>query len=185
MPAGWSYMYSKCTKTEKLCYKHTRSGAVQWDRPLEAPSAMALPEGWRAACKTTGGRIRYEHLIETRSLQWEKPDPPPAGWTMPAGWSYSKCSDSQKLCYKHLLSGRVQWERPYTRGCKRPYDSPLDVNAGEGGVLFVAARTRSEEAADARRKLHVAMDRGEVIDLDDDVSTSRQLIRKRARLLRS
>ena len=101
---------------------------------------------------------------------------------MPAGWAYSKCSDSQKLCYKHLVSGRVQWERPFPMGCKRPSNSPLDVSAGEGDVLIVAERT-SEEAADARRKL--AMDRGEIIELDDDVSTSPQLKRKRARLLRS
>ena len=179
MPDGWAY--SKCSTTQKLCYKHDRSGAVQWDRPLAPPSDAALPEGWRAACKAADGRVRYEH-IATRSLQWVLPDPPPAGWTMPDGWAYSKCSTTQKLCYKHLVSGRVQWERPYPRGCKRPYDSPLDVSAGEGDVLFVAERT-SEEAADARRKL--AMDRGEVIDVDDDVSTSPQLVRKRARLLRS
>eukprot|EP00966_Prymnesium_polylepis_P226170 5231778-Prymnesium_polylepis.2 len=81
---------------------------------------------------------------------------------MPAGWSYAKCGDTQKLCFKHLTSGRVQWERPYPRGSKRPPGINPDADVGDGDVRIVAART-AEEAANARFKQ--AKDRGEIIDI--------------------
>ena len=166
LPPGWEV--SKCSTTKKICYKHSASGAAQWELPL-APPSLSLPDGWRAACELKDGRIRYEHA-ETRSLQWEKPSEPPVGWRMPQGWVLSKCSTTHRLCYKHSASGAAQWELPLVPSPaaavvaaeRRPL-SPRRLNDEDDCDVSVVAEKTANDVVSARFKR--ARDDGDVLDL--------------------
>ena len=140
--------------------------------PFPSSLATNLPEGWRAACKTADGRVRFEH-VATGSLQWEMPTPPPAGWTMPAGWQHSKCSTTQKLCYQHVASGAVQWDRPHPR--KRKLPSAVQLDADDDEVLIVAEKTAGEVV---KARFDLARARGKIINISSDTQPGSKRARR-------